>query len=375
MSGLDWQAWHRGYETDTPLRRRLEIVQRRIGEVLDTFEGSPLRVVSMCAGEGRDLLGVLDGHPRRQDVHGRLVELDPDLAARAREHAPATVDVVIGDAGITDVYEGATPADLVLVCGVFGNVTDADVFNTVQMLPLLCAPDATVIWTRHRRPPDLTPALLEEFDRNGFEAIATTQGEVGTMFGVGMHRFRGLPQPFRPHLRLFTFVGYDALEDACPDCGFSYAVGRADALAWLRSDTRSFVDVFAQYDDATARTRPEPDVWSPLEYACHVRDVLLVQHERVVLALETDEPTFVPMRRDERADELKYNEQDPAVVADEINTASAAFIALYEEMNDEQWNRRGVYNYPTPQLRTMEWIAIHTVHELLHHRGDITLTR
>jgi hypothetical protein len=116
-------------------------------------------------------------------------------------------------------------------------------------------------------------------------------------------------------------------------------------------------------------------VWSPLEYACHVRDVLLVQHDRVVLALETDEPTFVPMRRDERADELKYNEQDPAVVADEINTASAAFIALYEQMNDEQWNRRGVYNYPTPQLRTMEWIAIHTVHELLHHRGDITLTR
>jgi hypothetical protein len=145
-------------------------------------------------------------------VHGRLVELDPDLAERAREHAPATVDVVIGDAGITDVYVGATPADLVLVCGVFGNVSDGDVFNTVQMLPLLCAPEATVIWTRHRRPPDLTPALLEEFDRNGFEAVSVMQGEA-TLFGVGVHRFRGLPQPFRPHLRMFSFVGYDVLDE------------------------------------------------------------------------------------------------------------------------------------------------------------------
>ena len=85
---LDWQAWHSEYDSDTPLRRRLEIVQRRIGEVLDTFEGSPLRVVSMCAGEGRDLLGALDRHARR-DISGRLVELDPELADRARAHATA----------------------------------------------------------------------------------------------------------------------------------------------------------------------------------------------------------------------------------------------------------------------------------------------
>ncbi|GHD35622.1 hypothetical protein GCM10010335_31060 [Streptomyces galbus] len=30
----------------------------------------------MCAGQGRDLIGVLAGHPRRDDVRARLVELD-----------------------------------------------------------------------------------------------------------------------------------------------------------------------------------------------------------------------------------------------------------------------------------------------------------
>jgi hypothetical protein len=367
----DWQQWHRAYDApDSPLSQRLAAVQGYIRSVLDTAPPGPIRVVSMCAGEGRDLLGVLADHPRAGDVHGRLVELDPDLAAIAFEHAPPTVEVVVGDAGITDVYEGAVPADLVLACGVFGNVSDADVFNTVQMLPMLCAPGATVIWTRHRRPPDLTPALLEEFEQAGFEALGTAGG--ATMFGVGMHRFTGLPSDFRPHLRLFTFVGFDTLADACPECGFSYNIGRIDVLGWLRSDTRVFVDVFSEYSDGEARTRPEPDVWSPLEYACHVRDVLQVQRERVDLALVEDDPVFVPMGRDERAVELRYNEQDPTAVAAEITANGEAFVARLESLDAEQWQRQGVYNFPTPQLRTIEWIGIHTVHELLHHRGDIT---
>ena len=158
-SSIDWQAWHEGYESDTPLRRRLEIVQRHIGEVLDSFDRSPLRVVSMCAGEGRDLLGALDGHSRR-DVTGRLVELDPELAERARAHAAALgltgLEVSVGDAGDTTAYAGAVPADLVLACGVFGNISDADIEKTLRALPMFAAPDATVIWTRHRREPDMT---------------------------------------------------------------------------------------------------------------------------------------------------------------------------------------------------------------------------
>jgi integrase len=41
-------------------------------------------VISLCAGDGRDLLEALSTHPRRADVHGLLVELDPDIAESAR---------------------------------------------------------------------------------------------------------------------------------------------------------------------------------------------------------------------------------------------------------------------------------------------------
>jgi hypothetical protein len=98
------------------------------------------------------------------------------------------------------------PAHVVMVCGVFGNVSDDDVRATVEELPRLCAPGATVIWTRHRRRPDLTPTIRDWFTQARFEEIAF-DSEAGTAFGVGRHRLVGTPLPFRPDRRMFTFVG------------------------------------------------------------------------------------------------------------------------------------------------------------------------
>ena len=182
---------------------------------------------------------------------------------------------------------------------------------------------------------------------------------------------RADPQPFDPTVRYFSFVGYDSLGDACATCGFSYDMGRAEITTWLRSDARVFVERLAAFDDRAVRTRPAPDVWSPLEYACHVRDVLRVQRARAEQALDEDEPTFTPMRRDERVLEDRYNEQDPSLVAKEIVAAAADFADFLDGLDDSEIMRRGLYNYPQPELRTVEWIGIHTVHELLHHRVDI----
>jgi hypothetical protein len=209
VTARDWRQWHAAYDADTPLRRRLEIVQGHIRRALDAAAPGPVRVISVCAGEGRDLLGVLADHPRRADVTGRLVELDPDLAARAAAAAPAGVEVVCGDASVTTAYEGAMPADLVLVCGVFGNVPDEDIERTIRLLPVLCAEGATVVWTRHRRPPDRTVDIRRWFADAGFDALAF-DAPPNFVFGVGVHRFAGTPAPFEP-TRLFTFVGYHAL--------------------------------------------------------------------------------------------------------------------------------------------------------------------
>jgi hypothetical protein len=190
------------------LQRRLAIVQRNIRSAVDACGPGPIRVVSICAGQGRDLLGAIDGHPRGGDVRARLVELDPRNCNAARAAAPTGVEVVAGDASDTSAYLGAVPADLVLACGVFGNISEDDIRRTIQTLPSLCAHGATVIWTRHRRPPDRTDEVRQMFGESGFDEVAFESPD-GFVFGVGVNRLTRPPARFVPGVKMFEFVGYD----------------------------------------------------------------------------------------------------------------------------------------------------------------------
>ncbi len=201
--------WHERYaDAESLPSRRLPVVQAHIRAFLHSRRAANLRVISLCAGDGRDLLGVLETMPRDEAVRARLVELSPRLVARARERIRTArleqVDVVEGDAGMTDAYEGIAPADLVLACGVFGNVPDEDVENTVRALPQLCAEGGTVIWTRHRRSPDLTPTIRGWFAAAGFREHAFDSPGLGS-FAVGVHRSATPSLPLERGRRLFTF--------------------------------------------------------------------------------------------------------------------------------------------------------------------------
>lgn len=207
MTARDWAEWHDGYDRPgSRLAQRLAAVQTQIAGALDRAAPGPVRAISMCAGQGRDLLGVLGVHPRRADVRARLLELDQRNVAHARAAAPHGVDVVQGDASTTTAYEGAVPADLVLVCGVFGHATDDDIRHIVDHLPTLCAPGATVIWTRGlQSQPDLRPTIRGWFADAGFEELAFTTDAAGS-WGVGAHRLVVEPRPYRVGIPLFTFV-------------------------------------------------------------------------------------------------------------------------------------------------------------------------
>lgn len=206
---MDWHRWHGDYDVPGSfLARRLEVVQAQLRLALDAAPPGPLTVVSLCAGEGRDLLEVLPEHPRRDDVRARLVELDPRCTAVAAEAIRvaglADVEVVEGDAALTDQYQGLVPADVVLACGVFGNIVDADTERTVETCRQLTKSGGTVIWTRHRGAPDRVPAICGWFEERGFERVFVSDPEAG--FGVGVHRFGGVPEPLVLGRSMFTFV-------------------------------------------------------------------------------------------------------------------------------------------------------------------------
>jgi putative methyltransferase len=210
MSGTDWLDWHAPYDdADSSLSQRLAAVQRQIRAALDEHPDRPVRVVSACAGQGRDLLEVLATHPARDRVTARLVELDPRNARIARAAAAANgltgVEVVQADAGAVDSYAGAVPADLVLFCGVFGNISNPDIERTVRALPQFCAPGATVVWTRGRWETGVTAAIRRWFDESGFTEKAFEAPD-DARWSVGADVLTADPAPPVPGERLFTFV-------------------------------------------------------------------------------------------------------------------------------------------------------------------------
>jgi hypothetical protein len=207
---LDWTAWHRDYDDPSSrLAARLRVVRRYLRQSIDEHPGR-VRIVSMCAGEGRDVIGVLADHPRRDDVTARLVELDPRNAKAAEDAARAAgltqVEVAVADAANTDSYAGAVPAEIVLACGVFGNITDEDVRRTVEYLPAFCAAGATVIWTRGRqRERDFALTIKGWFEECGFEELAY-DAPPEFSFRVGMHRLTAPPRRLDANVTLFRFL-------------------------------------------------------------------------------------------------------------------------------------------------------------------------
>ena len=203
----DYLAWHEEYDRPgSALHLRLLVVQDLIAAALDEAAPGVVRVLSMCAGQGHDLVTVARRHRRGRDLQGRLVELDPRNVAAARAAISTAgldgLEVVAGDAGLIDSYVGATPADLVLACGIFGNITDDDVHRTIEVLPSLCAAGAWVIWTRAPRGDAILDTIQTWFADVGFEPRAVIVGQ-GNLFGAAAGQFGGTPAPMRPGGRLF----------------------------------------------------------------------------------------------------------------------------------------------------------------------------
>jgi hypothetical protein len=159
--------------------------------------------------------------------------------------------------------------------------------------------------------------------------------------------------------------------DRCAACGFDYELDQAEhAGAAIVAGVDPLAEVLER-TDVDLRTRREPDRWSPLEYGCHVRDVLLVQRERVLAACLTDTPSFDPMHRDGRVAHDGYAEQNPRDVGRQLRDAALLFTNVLARLAPEEWDRTVMYNYPAPWERSLRWVAEHTEHEVQHHLLDV----
>ena len=157
------------------------------------------------------------------------------------------------------------------------------------------------------------------------------------------------------------------LRERCTDCGFTAAsVAAGDIAGLVTAFTDPWRAVLLRPD---AGRRPTPSTWSPLEYACHVRDVCRLFEERLELMLTQESPTFANWDQDETAVTDRYGEQDPAVVADELTAVGSSFAAAYAQVPHDGWGRTGIRSNGSEF--TVLTLGQYGLHDLRHHLWDV----
>ena len=195
-------------------------MRRHLSACLDASPSGGIRIISVCAGDGRDVLGAIADHRRRDDVRARLVEIDQHLvadgeAARDGLGLSESVEYVAGDATDPVSYEPVAPASIVMMCGMLGLVDRHELVNVVRTMRALCAPGGHVVWTRRldwRDGREQTRCLLRSMADSRFRQekydvtsrAAPWSKSTKMRFGVGTHRFEGQPAVLADRRPLFT---------------------------------------------------------------------------------------------------------------------------------------------------------------------------
>ena len=159
------------------------------------------------------------------------------------------------------------------------------------------------------------------------------------------------------------------LSRRCEQCGLAageVAIGEVPERAFVAAE--EWVAILRS--SPAVATRREPGVWSPLEYGAHVRDVYRLFDERLALILTEDEPTFANWDQDVTAREQRYAEQDPEVVADELETAALTFVARVRALRPDQLDRRGFRSNGSEF--TVVTLCQYFLHDVIHHLWDVT---
>jgi hypothetical protein len=166
-----------------------------------------------------------------------------------------------------------------------------------------------------------------------------------------------------PDTKDWTWV----LQEPCPQCGFdALTVEPTEVSTHIRADAQAWP---ARLTDPSASTRPTPEVWSVLEYGCHVRDVHRIFDHRVRLMLTRDGPTFPNWDQDQTAVTADYASQSPDAVAAELLEAASTVANTYDTVRHEDWSRRGFRSNGSEF--TVSSIALYHLHDIVHHAWDV----
>lgn len=153
-------------------------------------------------------------------------------------------------------------------------------------------------------------------------------------------------------------------EEGCSECGYSPRSGQETGNG-LRLTVSTWKEVLS---NRKASQRPGPQVWSPLEYAAHVRDMCRLACERVELMLTETAPTFSNWDQDEQAEINDYLNSDRFAISADLERHLELAARTFDEVPVSSWDRSGLRG--DGKVFTVQSFSSFVLHEVEHHLQD-----
>jgi uncharacterized damage-inducible protein DinB len=144
---------------------------------------------------------------------------------------------------------------------------------------------------------------------------------------------------------------------------------RQTLLTRLASAPRELRDLLAALDEAALRQRTPEGKWSPLEHACHLRDIEHVFCERFTKAAFSDRPRFWMLDNDIAAERLHYARADVGTVVKEFTRRRKDTLVLLRALPQPVWQRTGIH--PTAGETTIAQLVERLLAHDRNHLGRI----
>lgn len=161
----------------------------------------------------------------------------------------------------------------------------------------------------------------------------------------------------------------------CPECHLDYGeLHPPIAINTIKSLPRRYREALADQPDedtdALIRTRPAEGVWSPLEYAAHVADVMGPFAE-TIHAMNTQDNADLTQTfwdPDARAVDERYNDKPKDAVLDQLQADADRLVTEAEKVDASGWSRTAQFAWGERDMLTMLQNA---AHEGVHHLKDL----
>lgn len=156
--------------------------------------------------------------------------------------------------------------------------------------------------------------------------------------------------------------------DGGPD-GLDSGVDRTSLAERCDGFPRVVEDILGSADSHLIRRRPEPEIWSSIEYAAHVGEAVCWYVARIRCVLDVDFPQLAPFDFDAAAEKGEYRRRSIDVVVADLRTACRELTNIAQSVSGNQLNRYGLGS--DGSRRSVALLLTRAEHELVHHELDL----